>query len=700
MNIMTKYFIAGAVVLSGFSWHTIIYAGEPTDSIRIEQQLHEVVVSETRERQKGDHVELLLSDANRTYGTNALDAISSLSRFQTSLNAQSLTAWDQSEVFILINGIPSTPIELKSYKGVDIRKVEYYQTAPPKYMTYTKGTIINVIIKRRHDRQYSGYIDASNAVNTAFGDNQIDLTYADSLNQVKAGYYLSYRNIGHIVNHREFNYSPTLQTRYDDTKRFKGEYHFWNASYQRYQGNHLFNARIQYLADPGSEPTIGTGTIIDNNVAHSGISSSNTKSRVNTGILDLYYNYKFGSNREIAINIVNTYTSSHSDSYRTLSFEKPYDDLDYYVSSSVRNHTYSLIANAQYTSPLFGGRFQAGAKYKFNRIVQRFADERYTPSSHDLFFSTGIYWVKNGFVLFPAIGADMVCQSGNPESSYTSVKPFVQINTQWNPCNILKGFSTQLTLAVMNLPPSLSSMANSYTYTDAWMINIGNSNLKHYWHSYANLSISYHNHRNQNMIALKIVPAYYHNGPNPIISQHGKYIVRQSVNGNNHLNNTVFLTGSWHLFPWMEISPYMELITYRYDTPNQTIHKNYLRAGGQIAITSGKWAIILAANSPTKEYIGDFLRRGSAQYRAIVQYKYRRWSFGADYSFFSMNEYIKANVGYFSYMDHTDRKQLRYLSRLTATYSFSVGRARRHAQKILQNSSSETGLNDFQKAHQ
>lgn len=134
-------------------------------------ELEEVVILADRIVHKGDHDVLYLSDDNWTFGTNALDAVSSMELFQTSINETTLKSWDRQEVYILINGVPSTAYDLR------------------------EGPVVNIIVKKRHDRSYSGYVNTSNAVNTGFGTNQIDLTYADSLNQFKLGYLIDYRNI-------------------------------------------------------------------------------------------------------------------------------------------------------------------------------------------------------------------------------------------------------------------------------------------------------------------------------------------------------------------------------------------------------------------------------------------------------------------------------------------------------------------------
>ncbi len=703
MNTMTeyphKYITAILSILLVSSANSASLTEEPADTVK-SHELNEVVFTESREIYKDDHVVLFLSNANRKFGTNALDAISSLNRFQTSLNATALTSWDRSSVFILINGVPSTAIELRSYRSSDIKNVEYYQEAPPQYRIYTTGPIVNVIIKRKHDRLYSGYFNAQNAVNTAFGDNQADLSYTDSLNQFRVGYYLSYRNTKHNESIRQFDYSPTLKTRYEDTQNYKGEYHKWNASYQRYQGNHLFNARVYYITDQGSEPTHGIGTIMDHTGIYSGLSARNTRSRANTGAVDLYYNYNTDNGKIFAINIVNTFGSSRSDSYRSLSFASPYDYMDYNVGTNVRNSTYSLIADALFAKPMLGGRFQASAQYEYNSLSQKAQDNRYRPSSHSGMASAGFYWSKNAFYFYPILALDMDEISNGITMSNIEVNPFAQISAGWRPSGKLKGVSANLSLAYMNIAPQLNQITESYTYLDQWMISTGNPDLRPYHHSYAILYLNYFHPNGRDYIGLKIVPQYASKLINPVIVPDDGYIIRQLQNLPYYIKNQVYLSGAWHPFQWLEISPYAELYTYRTKTPNQALQHNYIRYGGNITFSFDNWEATLAANSPTRDYYGDFVSRGSAQYAAIVQYKYRSWSFGAEYHYSGVNEYRKSNVGEFSYLDRTDRKQSRYLCQLTATYSFSIGRARNHAQKILNNSSSETGLNSEQKAKQ
>lgn len=110
--------------------------------------LNEVEITAESVIHKDGYDLLFLSKANKEFETNALDAISSMSQFLTGLNGDGLVLWDRTEVFILIDGVPSTATELAAYKGDDIKNVKFYHVAPPQYMVYTTGAVVDVILKK------------------------------------------------------------------------------------------------------------------------------------------------------------------------------------------------------------------------------------------------------------------------------------------------------------------------------------------------------------------------------------------------------------------------------------------------------------------------------------------------------------------------------------------------------------------------
>ena len=670
------------------------YSQVQTDSLTY--TLEEVVVKADRIIHKGDHDVLYLSEGNKTFGTNALDVVSSLELFQTSINETTLKSWDRQDVYILINGVPSTAFDLRGYKGDDIKNVEYYSVAPPQYMSLTEGPVVNVVVKKRYDRSYTGYFNTANAVNTGYGTNQIDLTYADSLNQVKLGYLLDYRNIGKIDNLTEFTYNPQLSSKYDGTGRYKGQYHNISASYQRYQGNHLFNAKLYSIIEPLQDEEERTGLITADDVEYQGYGASLLKSRTNTMAVDLYYRYLLKKGRLFAINVVNTFGNSYSDSEQSMLSQSPVNhDYDYSIRSRVDNDSYSFITNAVYATPLWGGSLSIGSRYEYKQLHQSSFKNEYKPYSHNEFLNTGGSWRWNTISFVPALGVNILKQVSSGVS-LTSVLPYIRLYSDWWGQGKMKGATVQMTLSMRNISPSLSDITESETYLDPWLISIGNPNLKDYWIASGKLSFAYFAPNNKNHIVFMVQPSYANNkiATTIIKEDDNLYLRPQNIGGDFGCRFDLY--GSWYPFKWLELSPYIEYYISRFETPSQKVKFDYWRVGGNITASFNNLSLIFNINSPTKTYDGDLLSRGSLQYAGTVQYKIGNWSVGAKYNYSGHNNYTIADLPIFRYYENKDWEPLHHMVRLTATYTFSIGKSRRHDSKIINESSKDnTGLGKF-----
>lgn len=675
-----------------------VAAGETADSI-VDRELGEVVVKAQRVIPKGDHQLLILSKENREFGTNALDAVSSLSMFRTSLNATKLESADHQDVYILINGIPASGFELRGLRGEDIKNVEYYPVAPPRYMTLTTGPVANIVMKKRHDRLYTAYVNTNNAVNTGFGTNQVDLAYSDSLNQVRAGYLISYRNIHDILRRASYDFGDGRRTGYRGYEKYGGSFQQLNLSYQRFQGRHLFNARVRFIPEVGSDDKSASAVVEEGGMSFAGENGNRLESHSKNLAADLYYSYTFRNGGSMAFNLVNTFGWADSETRLWLRFPAPNEGENYDMTTSLDNRTYSLIASAMYMAPMLGGTFQAGDRYEYSRLSQHTSGMRYVPESHNNFTFAGMFWMKNGKTLFPAVGLNVI-KRRTPGFTRTSVIPYFRLYTDIWFQGAMQGATIQLTLQVNPRIPPIGEVTGSTTLLDRWFVSMGNPDLKTAWRGFGSLVLAYFQPGGRNNAVLKVSPSYIHNGFAPVISlsADGEYAVTQMHNIGGIFSNTAMLYGSWFPWKWLEVSPYLELYTYRYDTPFSKVRENYFRFGGSLTASHKNLTVIMAANSRTKEWQGDVETGGSAQYAVEVQYKYRDWSFGASWNYSSRNDYDFGRGEGFRYRERKDWKPLQNLVRLSVTYSFSKGKSRRHSQPILQESSNETGLTKASKA--
>lgn len=673
--------------------------GQVVDDTIAGKELSEVVVKAQRIIPKGDHQLLLLSKENREFGTNALDAVSSLQLFKTSLNETALQSADRQEVYILINGIPATGFELRGFKGEDIKNVEYYPVAPPQYMTLASGPVVNIVMKKRHDRLYTAYVNTLNAVNTGFGTNQLTASYTDSLNQVRVGYLADYRNISDLRVRSEYDYGAGRHTWYDGRSKYAGIYQRIDFAYQRFQGRHLFNSKLSYVPEHGDDNMNGTAAVSDVGQTVDGLHGKRLKSHVKSFTADIYYNYMFRNGGNLAVNVVNAFGRSDSRTRLWMDMPASYDGENYDLSSGVDNKTYSLIANVVYVSRVWGGTFQTGNRYEYNRLLQSSGGENYRPESHNNFTYAGIYWMKDGKTIFPSVGLNVIRRKSVLQNE-TSVIPYFRLYSDIWFQGRLQGLTIQLTMQMNPRLAGMGDLTESSTFIDRWFVNAGNPGLNTAWRTFGSLVLAYFQPGQRNNIALKISPSYTHAGIAPVIgrSANGEYAVLQMQNIGNVWYSEATVFGSWYPWKWMEISPYVELYLNRYDTPFRSERSSYFRAGGSITVSHGNFTAMLAANSRTKEFQGDLQTGGSAQYAASVQYKYRDWSFGLSYNYLGDNDYTHGAGPGFSYCERKDWQPLKKLFRIAVTYSFSKGKARQHGQKIIQESSREDGLTKVNKA--
>ena len=663
------------------------------DSVMKEIQMKDFVVTGDNIISRGDHQILFLTKENRMFGTNALDAVSSLSLFYPQLNAKNLLSYDQKEILILINGVPSSAMDLRGFKGSDIKHVEYYNVPPPKYMALTSGPVANIVMKRRHDQLYTAYANTLNSFTTGYGTNQLNLAYTDSLNMVRVNYSNDYRNIHHIETTFEDAFGSASKTLYSgDRQKYMGFYNGVQVSYQRFQGPHLLNIKLGYDFDPRHQynPT-NLKEYIGNDV-FSGHRDDTLSTRSNSYVVDLFYQLTLPKRRSLAFNVVNTFTHSRSDNMIYESFEGK--GRDYYVANRIRNRIYSLIANATYHSPFAGGSLSAGAWYSGAYMRQESGIAVYRPENHNLFLYSGIYWNVKTVNLYPSVGMQYIHQpSAERNRNYTA--PYVRFYADWWPQKKLKGFTVQLTMQLQVENPSLSELTSSVTAKTYNFYTMGNPNLKQSLYYNGKLAVAYFKPQSQDYISLQYIPSYYNSTYVSVLSVEGNQAVLRPERTGSLFNNLWQLFARKQIGKWFSLNPYVTYNYKRYDTPSEAVRLSYLRYGGALIYNTPKMSIMASANSPVKDRRGDLTVKSSAQYSFSFIYKYKAWSVGMRWNYAGKGEITKGSIPGFQYREESTWKPMRNMFSLTATWSFSHGRSRQHPSKSLNNSYSDNGLTKF-----
>ncbi len=678
MHIRLRYYLA--ILLLAFSLTSYsqepAQAQEPADSARYEQadtiSLGTVQVEGKYYRQKADHIDIYLKKENVEFGTNALDAVSSLPFFKVSGDYTSLLTLGQKNVTILINGVPSNGMGLRGYQGEEIKKVEYYEYAPLKYMNLTKGPLVNIITKRKVDRFYSAYLNGWNGVLEAGGEYQGVLTYADSLHQVKIDLYSNYGDRKQETLSR-YEYPDGIVNEYrgdDGRAKYKG--FSITPSYQYYNGKNLFNATLYLRNDDSRDKFPSVYSFTDENIRYNGTGGDRVRNASSTASLSLFYNRSIGKNKAFAISVSGGYADALSRKH--LWRESNQSDLVAFDRfNRVKNKSYVFSGMANYS---FGSAY-VGAQYYLSKIDQNADGTDYSPSVQTATAYTGYSFNGDNMSFSPSVGGTFTHTSSQGIKD-TDFVPYMRLNYNiWVNEGKAQGLSGSASVAVTNASTASGGLLTSaQTFLDNRFISVGNPYLKSSWGIYPRLRASYYKPDGKVSAELAYTANYTRRYNAPVIFEEGDMFYYTNTGLGHNWSHSVSLNARWKVLSWLSLSPYFGYSGTSFETPTQKVDFNYFRAGGSVSVTVKDFYFSLNANSPTKSVDGDIITHGSAQYSASAYWDYKNLSLGITYHYSNQQNYTKGRADGFQYLNKSNGRASSVMIR--ASIYLSKGKKHRH----------------------
>lgn len=159
-----------------------------TDSLST--TLVEVVVTADMVNRFADHKDYILTRSEKQQFPTAIQAIQTLPKILVS--DLTVSSSDGKGVKILINGVPSSSVDLASIPSDNISKIQYYSQPPIQYSNMGLGAVINVITKQQTGG--SLMLNTLNAVTTGFGNDVASLKYNWGRSTLGVMYNINYRN--------------------------------------------------------------------------------------------------------------------------------------------------------------------------------------------------------------------------------------------------------------------------------------------------------------------------------------------------------------------------------------------------------------------------------------------------------------------------------------------------------------------------
>ena len=339
-----------------------------TDSLST--TLDEVVVTAEMVNRFSDHKDYILTRSEKQQFPTAIQAIQTLPKILVS--DLTVSSSDGKGVKILINGVPSSSVDLASIPSDNIAKIQYYSQPPIQYSNMGLGAVINVVTKKQTGG--SMMLNTLNAVTTGFGNDVASLKYNWGRSTLGVMYNINYRNYNDRRLDEEISY-PLEDGMYSKTRTgrkspYAYEQHMAELSYSNVKmDDYVFNAKFSLGALNRRRSSVQDFVMNRLGTHIEGIASSQDKDKYLNPSLDLYFNKVFGRH-ELTFNAVGTfYNSSYNYDY----VESGIDD-GFSTKTDIETDKYSVIGEGWYgytIRPMT--KFLVGVRYAYNTASQKYS---------------------------------------------------------------------------------------------------------------------------------------------------------------------------------------------------------------------------------------------------------------------------------------------------------------------------------------
>lgn len=649
--------------------------------------LDEVVVTPQILNTFGNKNQLILSETAMKVGNNALDAISSLPQFKTDISSDALVTVDNKSILVLIDGMRRSSRELKMLKADEVKNIQYYSNPPARYAHENIGAVIDVKTKKKADKLYSLYLDTKNGITTGYGTDMLSMAYRDSLNMFTAAYFIDYRALNDNRMNNTYSYDGKINEYRGLPGNYNGQYHIGQLTYQRYQGKNLFNAKVEYRKSPGKQEY--AQELIGKN-DNPPINSRSLQSDYSSVSADLYYMYMFSQNRNLSINILNTYYHSNSDNILTNK------EGGYSFENHIDNKSYSLIAEVLYGDKLWNGDFNLGAYYQYKNLDQKynFTENSTVDTQKEYVYADYSNAVgKFSYNIGLGLENNHYETATNEKFNYWVFRPSFSLNMQNN-----KHSAIRLTASINSSIPNVGDLTNSIVTIDEHFYSQGNTALKPYYYYYTNLGYQYASDNGKFYIAPSVTYSYYPNKNMPVLFTEGGDVILRITEINNVHNIGASLSLNYKPIDWLVLRPFYNYEYTTYKTYNQAVKHDFHNSGISIQFLPKNWQIMWNGNLPMTLVDGDIYTRMGFNMTTSVLYKIKSMSVGMEYIYNPNPSKVYADIKGFSYAEETRWNNFKNLMSLKFTYYFSKGKSRGHTRKRISNTDKDSGLTNINTA--
>ena len=657
------------------------------------EMLDEVVVKSERVVQKIERQLVMPTSAQKKAATNGVSLLQHLQIPGLSVNAieKNISTNYGESVQLRINGVEVTQAEVIAIRPEDVVRVEVHEQPGLRYGG--AAAVVDYIVRRRES---GGNVSAdfTNGISPlGFGNYQLSGKYHQGKSSFTALAQWSRRDLEWNRENEEMFYYPdkviTNRETVSAPNRIKYDYITTSLNYNYTNGE----KSMLNIAFRNNTQDIPYGFTDRNTILHQEDKEYEVKDREQSEThipsLDAYYQLNLKNDQHLYFDVVGTYLKSNNQ--RTYSMTEA-GRTPVEIHSKTEGDKYSIIGEAIYETPLWGGKFSTGMKHNQATMDNVYdGDERTKVSMNTAETSFFTEYQRKMGKLNYTLGVGTLRTSykqGDGSQEKYFFRPALNLSYQ------LGKVFLRYNASLSGYAPSLSALSDVQQQMDAYQVRRGNPSLKSVTYFTNRLSASYRN----KWMSLDLSARYSYDDK-PIMEEtlyEGGMFIRTYAN-QKALHRLMCQT-SIQIRPLKEyLSVNLNPFFNRYISQGNTYlhtHSNWGFRGSIVGMYK-QWVFMADMSTSYHDLEGETITKGEAIHSIALGYNKGQWAV----QMMTMNPFTNDyHQGRENLSKLAPNKQLAFskdftrMVMLNVSFNLSFGKQKRIESQRIKNSDTDAGI--------
>ena len=655
--------------------------------------LGEVLVEGEQVIQKIDRQLVMPTEAQKKASTNGVALLQHLQLPNLRINAieKSVATSYGESVQLRINGVEVTQADIVAIRPEDVVRVEYHEQPGLRYGG--AAAVVDYIVRRR-DSGGNISADVTNGVTLpGFGNYQASGKYHRGKSSFSALMQWSRRDLEwNRENEETFHYPDKVMHNQEVVaapNRVKYDYltTALNYSYTNAEKSMLNIALRNNLQDIPCSFTDRNSLLYQADRVYEVKDREST--RTNIPSLDIYYQLNLKNDQHLYFDVVGTYLGTSAQ--RTYSMAEQ-GQAPVEIFSKTEGDKYSVIGEAIYERPLWGGKLSAGMKHNQAIMDNVYDGDAQTKVSMNT-AETSVFAEYQSKVKKLNYTLGMGAMRTSYEQGRASQEKYFfrpTLNLSYQMGKVFWRYNASLS----GNAPSLSALSDVVQNMDAYQVRRGNPDLKSSTYFTNRLSAGY---RTKGMSME--VSARYSYDHKPIMEEtlyeEGMFVRTYDNQKGFH---RLIVQGNIQLQPikqYLSISlnPFFNRYISQGNTDTHT-HSNWGFRGSIVGMYK-HWVLMADMSTSNHELWGETINKGESIHTVVLGYNKGKWALQA----MMMNPFTDDyHQGTENVSKLVPNKQLAFSKNLTrmfllnASFNLDFGKQKQSARKRIDNSDTDAGI--------